>query len=128
MDRIAAILALLAVAIIGVILVMIIGGRPGFPGGNRRDSAVVAEEMVVMPNVVGLEAAAARSSLVKEGLIPELTYEESDKYTVGIVMRTSVEEGTQIPVGSTVVLTVCGNNGTKIPSVVGLTKDEAVDL
>lgn len=128
MDRIAAILALLAVAIIGVILVMIIGGRPGFPGGNRRDTAVVAEEMVVMPNVVGLEAAAARSSLVKEGLIPELTYEESDKYTVGIVMRTSVEEGTQIPVGSTVVLTVCGNNGTKIPSVVGLTKDEAVDL
>ena len=128
LDRIAAILALLAVAIIGVILVMIIGGRPGFPGGNRRDTAVVAEEMVVMPNVVGLEAAAARSSLVKEGLIPELTYEESDKYTVGIVMRTSVEEGTQIPVGSTVVLTVCGNNGTKIPSVVGLTKDEAVDL
>ena len=130
MDRIAAILAILAVAIIGVILVMIIGGRTGIlPGGaNKSDKTAMAEDMVVMPNVVGIDASAARSALVKEGLIPELTYEESDKFTVGIVMRTSVEEGTQVPVGTTVVLTVCGNSGSKIPSVVGLTKDEAVDL
>lgn len=130
MDRIAAILAILAVAIIGVILVMIIGGRTGIlPGGaNKSDKTAMAEEMVVMPNVVGIDASAARSALVKEGLIPELTYEESDKFTVGIVMRTSVKEGTQVPVGTTVVLTVCGNSGSKIPSVVGLTKDEAVDL
>ena len=130
MDRIAAILAILAVAIIGVILVMIIGGRTGIlPGGaNKSDKTAMAEEMVVMPNVMGIDASAARSALVKEGLIPELTYEESDKFTVGIVMRTSVEEGTQVPVGTTVVLTVCGNSGSKIPSVVGLTKDEAVDL
>ena len=130
MDRIAAILAILAVAIIGVILVMIIGGRTGIlPGGaNKSDKTAMAEEMVVMPIVVGIDASAARSALVKEGLIPELTYEESDKFTVGIVMHTSVEEGTQVPVGTTVVLTVCGNSGSKIPSVVGLTKDEAVDL
>ena len=130
MDRIAAILAILAVAIIGVIRVRIIGGRTGIlPGGaNKSDKTAMAEEMVVMPNVVGIDASAARSALVKEGLIPELTYEESDKFTVGIVMRTSVEEGTQVPVGTTVVLTVCGNSGSKIPSVVGLTKDEAVDL
>ena len=130
MDRIAAILAILAVAIIGVILVMIIGGRTGIlPGsGSKSDKTAMSEEMVVMPNVVGIDASAARSALVKEGLIPELTYEESDKFTVGIVMRTSVEEGTQVPVGTTVVLTVCGNSGSRIPSVVGLTRDEAVDL
>ena len=130
MDRIAAILAILAVAIIGVILVMIIGGRTGIlPGsGKKDDKTAMTEEMVVMPNVVGIDASAARSALVKEGLIPELTYEESDKFTVGIVMRSSVEEGTQVLVGTTVVLTVCGNSGSKIPSVVGLTKDEAVDL
>ena len=130
MDRIAAILAILAVAIIGVILVMIIGGRTGIlPGsGNKDGKTAMTEEMVIMPNVVGIDASAARSALVREGLIPELTYEESDKFTVGIVMRTSVEEGTQVPVGTTVVLTVCGNSGSKIPSVVGLTKDEAVDL
>ena len=130
MDRIAAILAILAVAIIGVILVMIIGGRTGIlPGsGKKDDKTAMTEEMVVMPNVVGIDASAARSALVKEGLIPELTYEESDKFTVGIVMRSSVEEGTQVPVGTTVVLTVCGNSGSKIPSVVGLTKDKAVDL
>ena len=129
MDRIAAILAILAVAIIGVILVMIIGGRTGIlPGSGKSDNTAMTEEMVVMPNVVGIDASAARSALVKEGLIPELTYEESDKFTVGIVMRTSVEEGTQVPVGTTVVLTVCGNSGSRIPSVVGLTRDEAVDL
>jgi len=130
MDRIAAILAILAVAIIGVILVMIIGGRTGIlPGsGNKDGKTAMTEEMVIMPNVVGIDASAARSALVKEGLIPELTYEESDKFTVGIVMRSSVEEGTQVPAGTTVVLTVCGNSGSKIPSVVGLTRDEAVDL
>ena len=130
MDRIAAILAVLAVAIICGIVFMIVGGRMGIihGNGNKDNTAQESEEMVIMPNVVGLDASAARTALVKQGLIPELTYEESDKYTVGVVMRCSVEEGAQIPVGTTVVLTVCGNSGTKIPSVVGLPKDEAVDL
>ena len=130
MDRIASILAVLAIAIICVIVFLIVGSRTGIlPGSSNKDTTVAkSEEMVVMPNVVGLDASAARTALVKQGLIPELTYEESDKYTVGVVMRSSVEEGTQIAVGSTVVLTVCGNSGNKIPSVVGLPKDEAVDL
>lgn len=129
MDRIALIMAVLAVAIIGVILVMIFGGRGGIlPGGGRTELTAQSEEMVVMPNVVGIDASAARAALVSQGLIPELTYEESDKFTVGVVMRSSVEEGTEIPVGTTVVLTVCGNSGSRIPSVVGLTKDEAVNL
>ena len=131
MDRIARVLTVIAVVIIGVILVLIIGGRMGlFPFGGKVDRPGIngQEEMVVMPKVVGKDVSAARSALVKQGLIPELTYEESDKYTVGIVMRASVEEGTEIPVGTTVVLTVCGNSGTRIPNVVGLTKEEAVEL
>ena len=131
MDRIARVLTVIAVVIIGVILVLIIGGRMGLlPFGGKVDRPGIngQEEMVVMPKVVGKDVSAARSALVKQGLIPELTYEESDKYTVGIVMRASVEEGTEIPVGTTVVLTVCGNSGTRIPNVVGLTKEEAVEL
>ena len=130
MDRIASILAVLAVTIICVIVFMIVGSRTGILPGGKGSNNKTAEsmEMVSMPNVVGLDASAARTALVKQGLIPELTYEESDKYTVGVVMRCSVEEGTEIPVGSTVVLTVCGNSGSKIPSVVGLPKDEAVEL
>ncbi len=131
MDRIARVLTAIAVVIIGVILVLIIGGRMGlFPFGSKVDRPGISdrEEMVIMPKVVGKDVSAARSALVKQGLIPELTYEESDKYTVGIVMRASVEEGTEIPVGTTVVLTVCGNSGTRIPNVVGLTKEEAVEL
>ena len=131
MDRIARILIVLAVVIIGVILFMIVGNRTGIlPGGNNVQAIGngTDEELVIMPNVVGKDVSAARSALVREGLIPELTYEESDKFTVGIVMRSSVEEGTEVPVGTTVVLTVCGNSGTKIPSVTGLEKDEAVNL
>ena len=130
MDRIAGILSVVAIVIIALIIALIVGARTGMlPFGAGNGSATEAEqEMVVMPDVVGMDSAAARSVLVRQGLIPELTYEESDKYTVGIVMRSSVDEGTEIPVGSTVVLTVCGNSGTRIPNVVGLTREEAVDL
>ena len=131
MDRIARILIVLAIMIIGAIIFMIVGNRTGIlPGGNHAQAVGPGtdEELVIMPNVIGKDVSAARSALVKEGLIPELTYEESDKFTVGIVMRSSVEEGTEVPVGTTVVLTVCGNSGTRIPSVVGLDKDEAVEL
>ena len=130
MDRIARILTVLAIVIISAIIVLIVGGRTGLLpiGSGNRPAAEVNEEMVTMPGVIGLEATAARSALVKQGLIPELTYEESDKFMVGVVMRSSVEEGMEIPVGSTVVLTVCGNSGTRIPVVVGLPKDEAIDL
>ena len=130
MDRIARILAILAVVIIGAIMALIIGGRTGLlPIGGGQNAAIAAsDEMVVMPNVIGIDVSAARSALVKQGLIPELTYEESDKYTVGIVMDSSVEEGTEIPVGTTVVLTVCGNSGSIIPDVTGLLREEAVDM
>ena len=130
MDRIAGILSVVAIVIIALIIALIVGARTGMlPFGAGNGSATEAEqEMVVMPDVVGMDSAAARSVLVRQGLIPELTYEESDKYTVGIVMRSSVDEGTEVPVGSTVVLTVCGNSGTRIPNVVGLTREEAVDL
>ncbi len=130
MDRIARVLTVVAVMIIGLMIALIISVRAGIfhlgRGGASQTAAV--EETVVMPGVIGLDAAAARSALVKQGLIPELTYEESDKFTVGVVMRSSIEEGTKIPVGSTVVLTVCGNSGTRIPSVVGLPKEEAIEL
>jgi len=130
MDRIAGILSVVAIVIIALIIALIVGGRAGIlPFGPGHGAATeAAQEMVVMPDVVGMDSAAARSVLVRQGLIPELTYEESDKYTVGIVMRSSVDEGTEIPVGSTVVLTVCGNSGTRIPNVVGISREEAVDL
>jgi serine/threonine-protein kinase len=131
MDRIARILAVLAVVIIVAIIALIVGGRNGLlpiGGGSQNAQVAATDEMVVMPNVIGIDVSAARSALVKQGLIPELTYEESDKYTVGVVMDSSVEEGTEIPVGTTVVLTVCGNSGSIVPDVVGLLREEAVDL
>ena len=130
MDKIAGILTVVAVVIICMIIALIVGARTGILpiGAGKGSTEVTAEEVVLMPDVVGMDAAAARSVLVRQGLIPELTYEESDKFTVGVVMRSSVEEGTEVPVGTTVILTVCGNSGTRIPNVVGMSKEEAVDL
>ena len=130
MDRIAGILTVVAIVIIALIIALIVGARTGIlPIGTHNGAGTEAsQEMVLMPDVVGMDSAAARSVLVRQGLIPELTYEESDKYMVGIVMRSSVEEGLEIPVGSTVILTVCGNSGTRVPNIVGIPREEAVDL
>ena len=78
MDRIARILAVLAVVIIVAIIALIVGGRNGLlpiGGGSQNAQVAATDEMVVMPNVIGIDVSAARSALVKQGLIPELTYE-----------------------------------------------------
>ena len=128
MDRIARILAILAVIIILAIAALLLGGRMGLYPFGRVSQSTPAEttEMVIMPTVVGQDVATARSALVRQGLIPEIIYQESDKYSVGIVMSASEKEGTEVAVGTTVVLTVCGNSGTEVPDVVGMQRVEAV--
>ena len=81
MDKIAGILTVIAIVIIALIIALIVGARTGIlPIGSKSGSTTeAAQEMVLMPDVVGMDAAGARSVLVRQGLIPELTYEESDK-------------------------------------------------
>ena len=131
MERTARILTILAVVIITAIVVTIVSVRLGlFGGGSGASQQSVQEtvETVSMPVVIGQDIDAARASVVRAGLIPEITYEESDRYAAGIVMKTSVPEGEQVPVGSTVLLTVCGNSGTEVPDVTGKDREEAETL
>lgn len=131
MDRIARILAILAVVIIAAIGALLAGGRLGlYSFGRTGQTAAVEEttEMVTMPTVVGQDISTARAALVKQGLIPEIIYQESDKFSVGIVMSASEKEGSEVPVGTTVVLTVCGNSGTEVPDVIGMDRVAAVEL
>ncbi len=131
MDRFAAILIVLAVIIIIAIIGLLMGGRSGLYslGRNGRDNTgAESTEMVIMPTVVGQDVSTARAALVKQGLIPEIVYQQSDKFSVGVVMSASEKEGSSIPVGTTVVLTVCGNSGTEVPDVIGMERLEAVSL
>ena len=132
MERTARILTILAVIIITVFVVIIASSRFGLfsfgvPAGSTQ-TADAAVETVSMPTVIGQDVETARTAVVKAGLIPEITYEESDKFEPGIVMNSSVESGEQVPIGETVLLTVCGSSGTEVPDVSGMTRDEAEEL
>lgn len=131
MEKTTKVLAVLAVVIIAVIIILIIAGRSGLLsfGRSQESSDAQSTEMVIMPVVVGQDVDAARQALVDKGLIPELTYEESDDYSEGIVMDASVKEGTQIPVGTTVTLTVCSTESqVEVPDVVGKTSENAQSI
>lgn len=131
LEKTTRILAILAVLIIAVIILLIIAGRTGLLSVGRGQNASNAEstEMVIMPVVVGQDVDAARKALVEKGLVPEITYEESDDYNEGIVMDASVKEGTQVAVGTTVTLTVCSTGSQiEVPSVVGKSSEEAQNI
>ncbi len=129
-EKSARILTIVAAVLIGFIIVLIVLNRMGFLSfqtGNNRAGTETTEttEMVIMPIVVGQNVDAARQSLVSVGLIPEINYVDSAEYEADIVMEASELEGSEIPKGTTVTLTVCGTSGIEIPDVVGDEVEEA---
>ncbi len=131
MEHLARILTVLAAAAVCIIIAVIAANRFGLFAPEREqevqaDVTPQPETMVVMPHVVGETREKASDSLTALGLVPEIVYGESEDFEPGIVMDSDIEEGTQIAVGSTVILTVCGNSGIRVPDVVGWKEDEAV--
>lgn len=80
-----------------------------------------------MPAVIGKDLDTAKQALNDLGVTVEVTYGESSAYDEGIVIASSVEEGTAIRSGQSVVLTVStGQSGIEVPDVTGKSKAEAV--
>ncbi len=133
MERLTTALAVAAAVIIGCIVLFLVGRAFGLfefavsrkDKEDKQETAV--EETVLMIRVVGKKLDTVKVELLSLGLTPEIEYQESTQYQEGVVMETSVKEGTLVPLGSNVILTVSsGSKGVEVPDVVGLTEAEAV--
>ncbi len=87
-------------------------------------------EMVKVPLVTDLKEDAAVQMLTEAQLKPSVTHVSGpDDTTVGRVLKQSLQVGTEVPVGTEVVIEVnIGPTKGTIPDVVGLSKDAAVKL
>lgn len=133
MERLTTILAIVVAVIIGCIVLFLVGKAFGLFNFGADDSKekVTQEsdnkEEVQMIAVTGKNIDDVKVSLLTIGLTPEIQYEESTEYAEGIVMKASVSEGTMVPEGTHIILTVsAGSQGIEVPDVVGLSEAEAV--
>jgi len=133
MERLTTALAVAAAVIIGCIVLFLVGRAFGLfefatSGKDKEDKKETSvEETVLMIRVVGKKLDTVKVELLSLGLTPEIEYQESSQYQEGVVMESSVTEGTLVPLGSNVILTVSsGSEGVEVPDVVGLTEAEAV--
>ncbi len=129
MEKLTTILAVVAAILIGAIILFLVGKTLGVFdfGGNKEENVQEDVKQIKMIDVVGQDADAVKKALVEVGLTPVIEYEESSEYAKDIVIRCSVSEGTVIPSGTEVILTVsAGVEGVEVPDVVGMTEAEAV--
>ena len=149
MERVTTLLAVAAGIVICVILIILVVnvingigsngnfGTPGQSGGpiqtgesstEGTSGESEAEDIVYvpMPTVRGKTVEEARNELKDLGLYSEVEYEESDSLEAGTVISADVTAGSDVPVGSTVILTAsAGPRGEEVPLVEGNTYEEA---
>lgn len=85
-----------------------------YPAGNTEvDAGSVikltvskGKEMVAVPMVVGSSVDNAQSRLKDAGFVVVIEYKETSSYQEGTVISSNPTEGTELPIGSTVTLTV----------------------
>jgi serine/threonine-protein kinase len=83
---------------------------------------------VNVPPLVGLREEQAVDQIEKLGFKAQVEHGSSTEFDAGFVMEQSPKEGTKLPKGETVTIVVSqGAPKTDVPSVVGLTYDQAVD-
>ena len=133
MERLTTALAIGAAILIGCIVLFLVGRAFGlfqFSFGKNEEVQEETQEeevQVTMVAVVGKDINEVKVTLLNLGLTPEIEYKESTEYAQGIVMASSVSEGTVVAEGTNVVLTVsAGSEGVEVPDVVGYTLAEAV--
>lgn len=133
MERITTILAVAAALVIGCIVLFLVGKTIGifpFEGGigEKEDTAEEEEAgKVEMPKVVGRQLEEVRQELLGMGLNPEVTYQETDEYEAGLVLRCNIDIGVMVDGETDILLTVsAGASGIEVPNVVGASTAEGV--
>ncbi len=85
-------------------------------------------EKVKVPNVVGKSEDTARSLLEDAGFDVVVDHQPDDNTAEGQVSKQSPAPGSELDSGSTVTITVSsGDEGVKVPNVVGMAEDAAAD-
>lgn len=141
LDRIIQILSVVAVAVIGIVIILVaLNRRAALANKNAQSSNTPAVEtqdssadkaqeqtanMVVMPKVIGMTSEDAQDALKRVNLTWEITYGTSDDYDDGIVMDASAREGDQLEEGSKVSLTVVKSQKVKVADVTGKKQADA---
>ena len=141
-ERVTTLLTLIPGVIICVILIVLavkifgsqspggdIGSGPIItpdPSGDTGSQSGPAKEYVRMPRVKGESVENARNALLNLGIYSEVQYKESDASEAGKVMEASAEEGSDVEVGSKVILVAgSGPEGIEVPGVVNDSYEEA---
>jgi len=130
-DRIVTAFSVIAAVVIGLIIIYWAAGRLGLLSEDGEAAAPQQEtsQQVAVPVVIGQPADDARTALANLGLIPEVEYAASTEFASGVVMAASVNEGSMVAQGTSVVLTVStGTNGVEVPDVKWKTTAEAVSI
>jgi serine/threonine-protein kinase len=85
-------------------------------------------EKVKVPSVVGKAEETARSILEDAGFKVIVDHQPNNDVAQGQVAKQSPASGSEIDSGSTVTITVSsGDEGVKVPNVVGMNEDDAAD-
>ena len=84
-------------------------------------------QQATVPDVVGFTQDAAVNAVSDAGFSPQTKEGASDKVAEGLVISTTPPGGEQADTGSRVTITVSqGNGNVSVPTVIGVTQDEAV--
>jgi len=134
MEKITTILAIVAgIVVCVVIFVLVWKIFSGLESSDDRESPITITDdtqedvkYVDMPDIVGVNVEDARNALQSLGLIPAISYEESDTIDENVVIRANAKDGTPLKVGTKVTVIVsAGVKSVEVPSVEGMTYEEA---
>lgn len=132
MERITTVLAVVAALLIGCIVLFLVGRTLGilpFGGDDGADEEKTEEDsgQVEMPKVVGRQLEEVRTELLGLGLMPEISYKETDEYEEGLVLECNIGIGQMVDSKTDIVLTVsAGTSGIEVPNVVGMSTAQGV--
>jgi len=128
------ILMIVAGVIMAILIIFFVGKAIGsFKFGPSIPSInLVDQGDIEVPNFVGMTLEEAEAAAAEKGLvIKQVATEESEQYDVGYVTKQDVNKGKMVDENTTIGLTVSSGlkgENSGVPSVIGLTQDEAENL
>lgn len=134
MERITTFLAIGAALLIGCIVLFLVGKTLGILPFDKTSSDENSDKQteqnagqVEMPKVVGRQLEEVKQELLGLGLVPEISYEETDEYDAGLVLECNIGIGQKADPGTKIVLKVsAGATGIDVPNIVGTSTAQAV--